>query len=56
MKTVSLEAKLVLQVRNIFKIIASDHPAEVKAILLEAEREYITEFINELIKKVKEEK
>lgn len=56
MKNVSLEEKLIMQVRNINKIIISDQPAEVKVILLEAQRDYLTEFINELIKKVREEK
>lgn len=53
MKTVSLEEKLNAQVNNIIVILGSENPLDVRIMMLEMQKEYIEEFLENIIEQLR---
>jgi hypothetical protein len=52
MKQVTLEEKLMAQVKNINAIVNSENPADVKVAMLEMQKEYLNAYLDELIQSI----
>lgn len=46
MKTVELEEQLIAQVKNVVSILNSEEPSEVKVMMLEMQKDYLTLFFD----------
>ncbi|MGR6760378.1 hypothetical protein ACU1JV_00850 [Paenibacillus sp. T2-29] len=49
MKTVTLEEKLIAQVKNIVAILQSENPNDVKIMMLEMQKDYLNAYINNMV-------
>jgi hypothetical protein len=54
MKQVSLEEKLLAQVKNILTVVQTPMPNSSKLMLLESQRVYLNAFIEDLMEQYKE--